>query len=303
MYVLLLFLDGVGLGEANPAVNPFVTAQTPHLTALFGPEWYTAGRGPLITDKASLVPTDANLGVDGRPQSATGQAVILTGKNVPALIGEHYGPKPNQAVREIVEQGSLFSEVVQKGLKAGLLTPYPAGYFAAINSGKRLYSTVPLAATQAGVPLLTVDELRAGQALSPDFTGRGWLEALGYTDIPLYEPFAAGQKLATLAQQYHFSFFEHWPSDEYGHRGTMEEAQKHIELLDEVIGGVLASWSAGDGFLIITSDHGNLEDKSQRQHTRAPVPTLLAGPQHHHWAQQINSLLDIAPLVRNLLSL
>ena len=70
-HVLIFFLDGVGLGEADPARNPFATAVLPHLTALFGPDWYLAGRGAILTDKASLIPTDANLGLPGRPQSAT----------------------------------------------------------------------------------------------------------------------------------------------------------------------------------------------------------------------------------------
>jgi hypothetical protein len=82
----------------------------------------------------------------GRPQSATGQATILTGRNVPELVGEHYGPKPNPAVAEVINAGNLFREVRNAGGSAALITPYPQGYFDAINSGKRLLSSVPMAA-------------------------------------------------------------------------------------------------------------------------------------------------------------
>ncbi len=158
-YVHIFFLDGVGLGGDDPAVNPFVTANLPTLTGLLGDGWFTT-REPISTERASLVPTDAILGLPKKPQSATGQATILTGRNVPQLVGEHYGPKPNPAVRAVVAEGTLFKEVVDAGGQAALITPYPQGYFDAIERGKRLLSSVPLAATEAGLDLMTADRLR-----------------------------------------------------------------------------------------------------------------------------------------------
>lgn len=296
-------MDGVGLGGDNPEVNPFVPAHLPHLTGLLGDGWYRRGRPPRFRDRASLVPTDAAMGVPGRPQSATGQATILTGRNAPALLGKHYGPKPNTAVAEIIHQGTLFHEVAAAGGKAALLTPYPQGYFDAIASGKRLYSAVPLAVTSAGVRLRTADDLRRGQAVSPGFTGQGWHDMLDITDIPLLTLSQAGARIAELARQFDFSFFEHWPSDRRGHRGSLEEAVTHLETLDAVIGGLLDAWDEESGLLIITSDHGNIEDKSRRQHTINPVPTILIGPGHAAYAAQIENLSDIAGVVRHALNL
>jgi len=303
-HVHIFFMDGVGMGAADTAVNPFVTAQMPYLAGLFGAEWYTPN-GSLSTPTASLIPTDANLGLPGKPQSATGQAAILTGRNVPQLIGEHYGPKPNQAVRDVMAQGTLFSEVTAVGGRAALLSPYPQGYFDAIESGKRLYSSVPLAATAAGLALMTADDLRYGRAVSPDFTGQGWRDFLGYTDIPVYTPYEAGQQLARLARDYHFSFFEHWPSDRAGHRGSLAEAARHLELIDAALGGLIETWNQENetGLLIITSDHGNIEEKGHRQHTRNPVPTILVGPGHAGLAAEIKNLTDIAQTVRCYLRL
>ena len=109
-FVHIFFLDGVGLGGPEPAGNPFAAARLPNLTGLLGAEWYLAGRGLVVGARASLAPTDATLGLPGRPQSATGQATILTGRNVPALVGEHYGPKPNGAVADVIRAGTLFSD-------------------------------------------------------------------------------------------------------------------------------------------------------------------------------------------------
>jgi len=302
-FVHIFFLDGVGLGGLDPAQNPFAVARLPNLTALLGAEWYLAGRGPVVGPRASLVPTDATLGLPGRPQSATGQATILTGRNVPSLAGEHYGPKPNGAVAGIIRQGTLFSEVVAAGGRAALITPYPQGYFAAIDSGKRLLSAVPLAATAAGLALMNADDLRAGRAVSPDFTAAGWRDHLGYSDVAVLTPEEAGRRIAAIAATYDFSFFEHWPTDQAGHRGPLSEAIAHLELIDAALGGLLAAWDDARGLLIITSDHGNLEEKGHRRHTRNAVPTILVGRAHAAHAATIHDLTDIAPVVRRALGL
>ena len=301
-YIHLFFLDGVGLGGDDSAVNPFVTANLPTLTGLLGAGWYTT-RQPIITERASLIPTDANLGLPNKPQSATGQATILTGRNVPELVGEHYGPKPNPAVQAVIAEGTLFKEVVDAGGQAALITPYPQGYFDAVARGKRMLSSVPLAAVEAGLALMTADDLRNGRAVSPGFTGQGWRDHLGYDDIPLLTLDEAGRHIAHIAPSYQFSFFEHWPSDRAGHRGTLADAAAHLEMIDAVLGGLLDAWDDTNGLLILTSDHGNIEEKDQRQHTRNPVPTLLVGAGHAALAAQIHDLRDIAKITRTFLGL
>jgi hypothetical protein len=227
----------------------------------------------------------------------------LTGRNVPALVGEHYGPKPNQAVAAVIRQGTLFHEVVSAGGQAALLTPYPERYFEAVDSGRRLLSAVPLAATSAGLPLMDADDLRAGRAVSPDFTAAGWRDFLGYGDMPVLSLPEAGRRIAVIAAGCDFSFFEHWPTDQVGHRGSLAEAVAHLETVDAVVGGLLEAWDDARGLLIITSDHGNLEEKGHRQHTQNPVPTILVGKGHAELAGEIRDLTDIAPVVRRFLGL
>jgi hypothetical protein len=269
---------------------------------LLGDQWFLKSTAPIITERATFVPTDATLGLPGRPQSATGQATILTGRNVPQIVGEHYGPKPNQAVAATVQEGTLFHDVVRSGGSAALITPYPQGYFDAIDSGRRLLSAVPLAATNAGLALMTVDDLRAGRAVSPGFTGIGWRDHLGYANIPILSLEEAGRRIAAIARTHTFSFFEHWPSDRSGHRGSLQEAVQHLEMIDAVLGGLFAAWP-DEALLIITSDHGNIEDKTQRQHTANPVPTIIMGPDHVQLASMIKDLSDIAKVVRKYLRL
>lgn len=296
-HVLLLFLDGVGLGSAEPEHNPFAAAHLPHLTDLFGTAWYVNGRGRLHNDRASLVPTDANLGVPLRPQSATGQATILTGRNVPQEVGAHIGPWPTAAIYAILREGTIFGTVVNAGGRTAFLNPYPQRYFDAIARGRRSYSAIPFAAVEAGLPLLTEQDLRDGRAVSPGFTNRGWREQLGVLDMPLLTPHEAGVRMAQLAQAHHFAFVEHWPTDFAGHRGSFAQAVETLELIDAVFGGLLAAWDDERGLLIITSDHGNIEEKEHGKHTRNPVPTILVGSQHRQSAEIIHNLTDITRVI------
>lgn len=302
-YVHIFFIDGIGLGSADPESNPFVRARMPHLNGLLGEGWFLRGNGRFSTARATFIPTDANMGVDGKPQSATGQAAILTGRNVPQLVGAHYGPKPNPTIMNIITAGTLFHEVIAAGGRAALLNPYPEFFFEAITSGKQLLSAVPLAASSAGLHLLTTEDLRDGRAVSPDFTNQGWRDLLGLTDMPVLTCREAGRRIAQLAAAYSFSFFDHWLSDRHGHRGDLDTAAAHLQQIDATLGGLLEAWDDAHGLLIITSDHGNVEEKEHRQHTRNPVPTILVGAGHARYGGAIHNLADIAGVVRAALGL
>jgi 2,3-bisphosphoglycerate-independent phosphoglycerate mutase len=306
-HALIFFVDGVGMGINDPETNPFIEAALPCLTGMLGDRWYlrpdSGGPGRISREQISLVPTDPNMNMPGRPQSATGQATILTGQNVPMIVGEHYGPKPNPAVFEVINKSNLFQEVIEAGGTASLITPYPQGYFDGIDSGKRLLSSVPLAAVSAGLSLMTADDLRAGRAVSPGFTGQGWHDFLGYTDIPIQSLSEAGMSIARIANDYSFTFFEHWPSDRSGHRGSIDQASRHLEIIDEAIGGLFDGWNNENGLLIITSDHGNIEEKDHRRHSRNPVPTILYGRDQAILAARINDLADIAGVIRDFLGI
>jgi len=295
MRLLFIFLDGVGLGVDDPDINPFARVEMPFLQSLLGGKKLLANSAPYVGERATLLPLDAALGVNGLPQSATGQAVLLTGINIPQKIGEHYGPKPNPAVAKYLLNGNLFSQVIKAGKTAALLNAYPPRYFDAVDSGKRLYSAIPLAVTTAGLSLFDKDDYYAGRALSADFTGYGWRGMLGFPDAPVYEPHAAGDKLAELANQYDFSFFEYWASDYAGHKQDMNWAIEQFKTFDDVLRGLLDQWDDQHGLILITSDHGNMEDLSTRRHTDAKVPGLLIGSSEARaaFASELNDLMGI----------
>jgi hypothetical protein len=303
MKILFLFLDGIGLGEDNPETNPFLHAKMPYLESLLGGKKLTKSAAPFENDLISLQAVDPNLGVKGLPQSATGQAVLLTGINIPAKLGYHYGPKPNPEVAQYLNGATLFSKTIHSGKKTALLNAYPPRYFDGIESGKRLYSSIPLALTNAGIPLFTEKDYYAGNALSADFTGEGWHTFLGFPDAPLFDPETAGSKLADLARLYDFSFFEYWASDYAGHKQDMEWAVKQLDVLDGVLKGLLTNWDTSD-LILLTSDHGNMEDLGTRKHTSAQVPLILFGEKTKRDAfADVSDLTGIAPAISKLLPL
>ncbi|MFO7635404.1 MAG: alkaline phosphatase family protein [Caldilinea sp.] len=295
--VILLFLDGVGLGEDDPAINPLAVDAYPGLRSLLDGHRPVATTGRLSTASAELIPTDAVLGIPGRPQSATGQAAIVTGINAAQRLGEHYGPRPDARVRAVLDEGSIFRRLAQAGRAPYFCNAYPQGYFDAVQRGKRLLSAVPYAARLGGQELLTHDDLRAGRALSADFTNQTWRDELGYTDAPVYTPRKAGDALWQLSQPYDFVFFELWQTDVLGHAQDRLGAIDLFHRFDNFLAGLLAAADLAHTLIIVTSDHGNIEDCSHSKHTNNPALTLLLGDDRRSYAGQIRDLTDFAPVI------
>ena len=75
---------------------------------------------------------------------------------------------------------------------------------------------------------------------------------------------AAGADLAVV------EFFE---TDEAGHARSMEAALDALCRVDAFLRALVAGLGPHDA-LVVASDHGNVEDLSIRNHTRALVPVL-----------------------------
>jgi hypothetical protein len=298
------------LGENNPETNPLARAKMPNLNALLDGRSLVKESAPFDGEHASLIAIDAAVGVDGLPQSATGQAMLLTGTNISAELGYHYGPKPNPEVAAYLNGETIFSKCVAAGKKAALLNAYPPRYFHGIDSGKRLYSSIPLAVTNVGLALFKYEDLVAGRALSADFTGEGWRTFLGFPESPIMDAREAGKKLISLAMEYDFSLFEYWASDYAGHRQEMETAVGLMEVFDGVLGGLFEGLKVegqrlkDEMLVLVTSDHGNMEDVSTRKHTGVHVPALVIGGKsaREEFTRGMTDLTHIAPAIWRMVS-
>ena len=302
--MLFVFLDGVGLGENDANVNPLVASDLPVLRALIGDAPHRAA-APRSEPGLVFRPLDAGLGHAGAPQSATGQTALLTGLNASDLMNGHYGPWPGPTLLKVLANDTLFHDGQAQGGSA-LANAYPPDYFSAIRAtamtaarrGRRLRHNAPVAAAiAAGVALRGVEAYRRGEALASDLEG-AYFEKLG-AGLARSSPEQSGERLAAIAAANAFTFLDIWLTDELGHLGDMSLAGELLGRIDRMLGAALPG--LGDTTLVLTSDHGNLEEMSARRHTRNPVPLLAVGPGAARFAAA-ESLLDVAPAVRLLLS-
>jgi hypothetical protein len=145
--VLVLFMDGVGLGDDDARVNPIAQADMPTVRGLLGGRRPVRANGGHTTRQATLLPLDAQMGVPGLPQSGTGQTTILTGVNAPALLGQHYGPYPNQPLRALLSNGNLFRELLEGGKPVAFANAYPDFFLGRLERGTEPMTTGATGAT------------------------------------------------------------------------------------------------------------------------------------------------------------
>lgn len=300
MTLYFIFMDGVGFGEGILEANPLFANEHPFLDIVLGGSGWELGVEDRHTLIADLYRLDATLGVSGLPQSATGQTVLLTGINVPALIGEHYGPKPDQRVAQFLKDGGIIGELAREGKTAALVNAYPPVYFEGINSGKRLYSAFPLAMTKAGFRLYDDHDLSHGKALSADITGELWNKFFHAQQIPLRTPEQSGRSIVLSHLNTDLVIFEYWLTDHAGHKQNHGVAKQLLTAIDSFLQGVFDTMKPED-MILITSDHGNMEDMQTRRHTYNPVPLILIGDTNSRQKfKDATSLLDVVPGIRKI---
>lgn len=297
MRVLMLFLDGVGIGAPDAETNPFLIASLPSFRSLFSGEVPTLERQFFQSQYATHVSLDANLGIDGLPQSGTGQTALFTGVNASKLIGKHFGPYPYSTLRPLIREKNIFRQLKDANKSVYFANAYPQKFFDYFKDRQTRLTVTTLSCGYCDMPLHQVDDLEAGRAISADITNAGW-PRMGYPNILPIEPSEAGRRLVQLSADHDFLLFEYWNTDKAGHSEDMAAAVKSIELFDGMLGGILDSLDTNQTLLFITSDHGNMEDMSTKVHTRNPVPAILVGHRHTEVARallQKPNLTNITP--------
>src|SRR2546422_3442469 len=291
MSLLLFFIDGLGIGTRGPQ-NPLDGLDDAAPLAIFQDE------EPALPFDGVVVPTDARLGVDGRPQSASGQTTILTGVNASAAIGYHKQGFPNQALLDIIREHSIFVQLKKAGIHPiAFANTYTRAFFA---SRPRWVSATTAAVEAAGLSFNTVPDLIAGRAVYLDFTNAMLIER-GET-VKSRTPEEAGEVLANIVAQNKFTLYEYFITDKIGHAQDREAANRVLPMLARFIRTLLAKLDLERSTVMLTSDHGNIEDLSVRNHTLNLVPTIVWGKNRERIAARIRSLTDITPTIVDLLT-
>jgi len=310
--VALLFIDGVGVGAADPAVNPLARGRW--LLSQF-----QGGRGEPLPPGGARIDLGTTFGVPGRPQSATNQTAIFTGEPAARILGRHLLGYPNDLLRSVLSEHSLIKKLAARGLRPTFANAYPLPYLQALGlphaapSGEarepplpspippgRLRRLKPSASTVAysvaGVALRTLAEAERGLGLTHDIEGRR--ARLRGLHVPQRTPEEAADVLWRVAEGHDFVLFEHFLADEAGHGRDFPLAEEVLQTFDRFARAVVARRPA-DAAVLIVSDHGNVEDLTTRNHTLHDVALLSFGVPEASLA----GLRDVSDVCRLVLAL
>lgn len=289
--VLLFFIDGLGIGSEGDE-NPLSKIEGLEPLSHFKFEKKE------ILYNGVIIPTDPRLGIEGRPQSASGQTTILTGKNAPEILGFHKQGFPNAILREVISENSIFLQLKNLGIEKTIFAnAYTPQFF---QETPRWKSATTVAVEAAGLRFKRISDLSGKKALYHDFTNQDLIER-GY-DVPVFSPIKAAEILADLIRENDFVLYEHFITDKIGHAQDFEKAKVHLPKLAEFIRETLKRIDLEKTTFILTSDHGNIEDLSVRNHTLNDVPTIIWGRNKEIIAGQIKDLTDITPAILKLLT-
>ena len=99
-------------------------------------------------------------------------------------------------------------------------------------------------------------------------------------------------------------------ADMVGHTGNFEASIKAVEVIDECLGKVVDAVLGKKGKVIVTADHGNIEQlidydtgMPHTAHTNNPVPVILIDEEHQRCRLKQGTGIDVAPTVLQLLGL
>lgn len=289
MRVLFIFIDGLGIGERNPSYNPCGEDKT-GILCNFSDECPRE-----IPFQGVCIPLEAALGIPDLPQSATGQTALLTGVNAAKLNGKHRNGFPNKVLREVLKEKSLLRQLKEAGRKPIFLNAYRPIFFKLDDRFKWLLSTTTVANLAAGLPFFTLEDIAAGRSIYQDFTNKDLIRR-GF-QIPEFTPEKAGEILGGQSRNYDFVLYEYFKTDRAGHSQDYETAKVEIQKLGRFLERFLLTVDLSETQIILTSDHGNIEDLRVKTHTLNPVMTLLWGPLTNTWVERLHSLTDVTPTI------
>jgi len=288
MSLLLLFIDGIGVGEDNAESNPFATISSRRLAPL---------TGRAAEPGCSFGTVDATLGVEGLPQSPTGQTTLLTGVNAAQHAGSHLLGLPGPTLRPLLEAESLFLKLVRAGLKPTFANAYTRAH---LEARRPRWSASTRAVMASGIPFRFLDpHAHEGRALFHDYAG-DW-SAAREIETPGHDADSAAQILGNLLDRHDFVMYEYFLTDLAGHRGTSEQRIDQARLVEQLVDAVVSRLKPAQT-LLVTSDHGNLEESSHTHHTKNPIPVMAWGARAEPLIGSIRQLTDVTPTIVNQLS-
>jgi len=295
MAIFFFFIDGIGLGSET-ADNPFYTNEWSFFEEACSGQHMTASTKEVFSTRRIFKGIDANLDVDGLPQSGTGQVSLFTGMNASKPIGRHFGPFPHSATHNMLNDFSIVRRAASAGKTFTFMNAYPPIFFR-MSEQKNRWSTTTLMCRQGGVRLHEVDDIMNGTAVTAEIIQDVWREKLRL-DVPVITPDVAAQRMLMAAEKSDVLLYEYYLTDKVGHAQDHESAVKVMQRLNLFL-STIADGLKDNDLLLLSSDHGNMEDLGTKSHTRNPVPLIAIGNKSDVFAEA-KSITDIVPLLEKV---
>ncbi len=293
--VLMIFIDGVGIGNEDYLFNPFFKYGFKTFTEIFG-EIPSLKKQKISNNGSFIFPTDARLGINGLPQSGTGQTSIFCGINAAKFVGKHFGPFPYSTLIPFIEKENILKTYQMKKQKVFFANAYPKQFFDYLKSGRERLSVTTLSCRLSGIRLNTSSDVRKGNALTSEITNERWVKRLG-CKLPMITPQLAAKRLLRISQKNKFTLYEYYLTDHLGHWRDAGDFENVLHTLDEFLFSVITGMDKKNTTLIICSDHGNFEDISVKTHTLNPALTITSGRHAEKLSSVIRDLTQIKPAI------
>ena len=295
----------MGIGEPTDK-NPIRVARTEYLPFFKG--------GMKLPDGTPIKAIDVLLGVGGLPQSASGQSSLYTGENIPKLLNKHISSFPNRAMREVIYRKNILSRLKEKGLDAVFINAYPRHshlfsdeHLKISEKGefhfsedfppayKRRISVTSCMMINSGQTPFDEKDILAERSIFQDYTN-AYLTERGL-EMPEFSPEKAAEILVNASRERDFILYEFFQTDLYAHRRSFDDRVELLKGLNRLLKHVISLMDPETETLLLTSDHGNMEDSSSRSHTRNPVPLITWGRDSKFLRTRIDSLTDVTPAI------
>lgn len=291
MRLLYIFIDGIGFGKSNPDSNPFSKFASNSLISL--------GGGINTVPGMYISEIDAHQGIKGLPQSATGQTSLWTGINGSKMMGHHKTGFPGPTLIDVIQKHSIIRKFRDNGLLATLINAYSQKYIERLEKHPRFKSASTQVQLAAGLALKNLQDLAQGNALYMDLTHEIMHNFYPHLkqSFPLKTARQAGIDLVRMLKDYDLLIYEYFLSDKAGHKRDWRMAKWIIENLEQFIAGITSRLNPAEDLLLISSDHGNLENLDTKTHTHNPVPLIAFGKYADLFHSQCKTLTDIPNLI------
>ncbi|MEX0625834.1 MAG: 2,3-bisphosphoglycerate-independent phosphoglycerate mutase [Chloroflexota bacterium] len=147
------------------------------------------------------------------------------------------------------------------------------------------------------------------------FPGEERLLVPSRRDVPTYdlapemsaEPITDEVVSAIGSGAFDFVLVNYANPDMVAHTGVWDAAVRAAEFIDGCLARLVEACLGAGGALIVTADHGNIEEMRdpsgapQTKHTTAPVPFVLVDPQRQSVRLRDGTLADVAPTICELM--